>query len=260
MTPPSVVAWLRRGILVFLGGKVAHLVVTLSRCPLLRFAARQDAARISLLVPVRDEADRLPATLSGLLGQGVAEVLFLDDGSSDDTVAVLQRGIDGQGVGGQAHDPAAMARVLRGTPTPAGWAGKTWAMQQLGAAATGDVLVFCDADVRLAPGAIDAVRTEMRRQNADVFSVFPRQVTASVGEHLLVPLIDDVLLCFLPFPLLAAPVPAAATANGSLIAFDRRAFADLDGFAAVRAASVEDVAIARYTRGRGYRLGLALGG
>ena len=114
------------------------------------------------------------------------------------------------------------ARVVTGAATPPGWAGKTWAMQQLGAAAAGDVLVFCDADVRLAPGAIDAVRAEMQRQHADVFSVFPRQMTATIGEHLLVPLIDDVLLCFLPFPLLAAPVPSAATANGSLIAFDRQ--------------------------------------
>jgi cellulose synthase/poly-beta-1,6-N-acetylglucosamine synthase-like glycosyltransferase len=254
--------WVRRGILAFLGVKMANLVVNLFRFPVLRDTARDDSARISLLVPVRDEADRLPATLSGLLSQGVPEVIFLDDGSSDDTVALLQRGIDDRANDQRANGQRAIgaARVVRGSPTPSGWAGKTWAMQQLGAAATGDVLVFCDADVHLAPGAIDAVRAEMRRQHADVFSVFPRQITATIGEHLLVPLIDDVLLCFLAFPLLAAPVPAAATANGSLIAFARPAFADLDGFAAVRAAVVEDVAIARHTRNRGHRLGLALGG
>jgi hypothetical protein len=55
-------------------------------------------------------------------------------------------------------------------------------------------------------------------------------------------------------------VPSAATANGSLIASARDVFANLDGFAAVRAAVVEDVAIARHTRRSGYRLGLALGG
>jgi glycosyltransferase involved in cell wall biosynthesis len=246
--------WLRRGILVFLGVKLANLVVNLFCFPVLRPVAGDDTARVSLLVPVRDEADRLPATLPGLLGQDVYEVLFLDDGSTDDSAAVLQRAIDARdrGIG--------TARVITGASTPPGWAGKTWVLQQLGAAAAGDVLVFCDADVRLAPGAVEAVQAEMQRQNADVFSVFPRQITASFGEHLLVPLIDDVLLCFLPFPLLAAPVPSAATANGSLIALDRRAFAELGGFAAVRAAVVEDVAIARHTRRRGRRLGLALGG
>jgi cellulose synthase/poly-beta-1,6-N-acetylglucosamine synthase-like glycosyltransferase len=246
--------WLRRGILAFLAVKLASLVVNLFCFPVLRPAAGNDAARVTLLVPVRDEAERLPATLPGLLGQDVHEVLFLDDGSTDDSVAVLQRAIDTR-----ATD-AGRAQVVTGAPTPSGWAGKTWALQQLGLAADGDLLVFCDADVRLAPGAIEAVRAEMRRQNADVFSVFPRQITATLGEHLLVPLIDDVLLCFLPFPLLAAPVPSAATANGSLIAFDRRAFTDLDGFAAVRGAVVEDVAMARHTRTSGRRLGLALGG
>ncbi len=246
--------WLRRGILVFLGVKLANLVVNLFCFPRLRPAAPDDTARVSLLIPVRDEAERLPLTLPGLLGQNMAEVLFLDDVSSDDSAAALQHAIDARGT------DSGVARVVTGAPTPPGWAGKTWALHQLGAAATGDVLVFCDADVRLAPGAIDAVRAEMQRQRADVFSVFPGQITATLGEHLLVPLIDDVLLCFLPFPLLGAPVPAAATANGSLIAFTRRAFQDLDGFAAVRAAVVEDVAIARHTRRRGYQLGLALGG
>ena len=250
-----------RGVLVLLGLKMTNLVVNVLCFPVLRPAPPGSAGDASLLVPVRDEAARLPATLSGLLGQGVREVLFLDDGSSDESVALLHHAIEQDRDNGNDNDtPSGRARVVRGAPTPPGWAGKTWALHQLADAATGDVLVFCDADVRLAPGAVDAVRAEMRRQNADVFSIFPRQITATIGEHLLVPLIDDVLLCFLPFPLLSAPAPSAATANGALIAFDRRVFTALDGFAAVRAAVVEDVAIARHTRARGYRLGLALGG
>ena len=200
---------------------------------------------------MRDEAGRLPVTLPGLLAQTATEVVFLDDESSDTTAALVQTAIDAAG---------ASARVVAGLPRLDGWAGKTWALHQLAGAATGDVLVFCDADVRLAPGAIDAVVAEMSRQGADVFSVFPRQVTGSLGEHLLVPLIDDVLLTLLPFPLLEAPVPSAATANGSLLAFRREAYDALGGFAAVGNAVVEDVAIARRTRRQGYRLGLALGG
>src|SRR5581483_403614 len=97
-------------------------------------------------------------------------------------------------------------------------------------------------------GAADAVISEMRAQRADVFSVFPRQITASLGEHLITPLIDDVLLCFLPFGLLSIPVPSAATANGSVMVFTREAFERVGGFAAVRSEIVEDVAIARRAR------------
>jgi hypothetical protein len=101
---------------------------------------------------------------------------------------------------------------------------------------------------------------EMAGQRADVFSIFPRQLTASLGEALLTPLIDDVLLCFLPFGLLAAPVPSAATANGSLLAMRRSACTELAGFSSVRAEIVEDVALARKARRAGLKLGLALGG
>ncbi len=149
---------------------------------------------------------------------------------------------------------------MTGSPAPGGWVGKNWACHQLAAQAAGSLLVFCDADVLLAPGVLDAVTAEMLAQHADVFSVFPRQITGTLGERLITPLIDDVLLCFLPFGLLSAPVPQAATANGSLLVFTRQAYRELGGFAAVRGDIIEDVAIARRTRQAGLKLGLALGG
>ncbi len=241
--------WLRRSVVAFLLLKLANLLVNVFTFPLLRPVRRRPVPAISLLVPVRDEADELPATLPGLLAQSADEVIFLDDGSTDGSSALLAAAV--------ADRP--LARVVSGAQRPPGWTGKTWACHQLAQAATGSLLVFCDADIHLATGAVDAVRVEMARQSADVFSVFPRQRTGSLGEHLLVPLIDDVLLCFLPFPLLDAPAPSAATANGSVLAFRRAAYDELGGFAAVRTEVVEDVALARLTRRRGLRLGLALG-
>ncbi len=205
---------------------------------------------ISLLVPARDEGRRLPAALAGMRAQDVTEIIVLDDQSGDDTAAVVR--------GAAAADPR--VRLLRGTPPPPGWSGKNWACHQLAAAARGDVLLFCDADVLLAPGAVDACWAQLRAQGADVFSVFPRQHTSSLGERLLVPLIDDVLLSFLPHGLLRLPVPSAATANGQLLMFPRRAYDELGGHAAVASEINEDIALARRARGTSLRLGLALGG
>jgi hypothetical protein len=100
----------------------------------------------------------------------------------------------------------------------------------------------------------------MDRQDAQVFSVFPRHRTHTWSERLLAPLIVDVLLCGLPFGLLRSPVRAAATAHGALLAFRRPAYTAVGGFGAVRADVVEDVAMARLVRRRGLPLGLALGG
>ncbi|WP_064741684.1 glycosyltransferase [Hamadaea tsunoensis] len=204
--------------------------------------------RTAFLVPARDEEHRLPNLLAGLLSQPADEILVLDDGSTDATADVVAR-----------HDDPRL-RLLTGRPRPETWIGKNWACHQLAQATTADLLVFVDADVVIRPGALDALWQQMVHQRADVFSVFPRQITGTLGERLLVPLIDETLLGFLPHPLLSAPVPAAATANGQLLAFRRDAYAKVGGHAAVHDRIVEDIALGRRTRQRGLRLGLALGG
>ncbi|MEV0841948.1 glycosyltransferase [Actinocatenispora sera] len=238
------------GVLAFHIVKLTGLAVNTVAFPVLSAARRAGTAGVSLLVPARDEAVRLPETLPGLLAQPVEEILVLDDGSRDNTSDVVTTTASG--------DPR--LRLVAGRPAPAGWVGKNWACQQLADAARGDRLVFCDADVHLAPGAVAAVVGEMHRQRASVLSVFPRQRTESLGERLTVPLIDEVLLSFLPYPLLRLPISAAACANGQLMAFDRAGYDRIGGHASVAGELVEDLALARRVRRLGLRLGLALGG
>lgn len=266
---------LRLAVLAFLGLKCATLLVNLRSFPTLRSAENDtenvpepdtepgtvppgpegDAETIALLIPMRDEVHRLPVTLHGLLAAGADEIIFLDDESTDGSGDLVLEAISGLAPG---VDPR--PRVVRGTPRPVGWVGKTWPCAQLAELTSADILVFCDCDVRLMPGAARTITREMRRQQADVFSVFSRQLGGSWGERLILPLITDVVLCFLPFGLLRAPVPAAATAHGALLAFRRTALDTLGGFDSVRGELVEDVAIARRTRRLGLVLGLALGG
>jgi glycosyltransferase involved in cell wall biosynthesis len=245
---------LARAVIAFHAVKLAGLVANRFMFPVLSrpdpAPARSAGLDVSLLVPARDEGRRLPAALPGLLAQDVAEIVVLDDQSSDDTAAVVRLAA--------RADPR--VRLVPGTPPPPGWTGKNWACHQLAAIARGDILLFCDADVLLAPGAVDACAAQMRAQHAEVFSVFPRQRTGTLGERLLVPLIDDVLLAFLPHCLLRLPVPSAATANGQLLMFRRGAYETLGGHAAVAGDINEDLALARRTRRAGLRLGLALGG
>lgn len=243
---------LHRGVQSFLALKMLVLILNLARFPVLTASAATDLRRVSVLIPARDEADRLPGTLPAMLAEHDAEVLVLDDNSSDSTARVAQDVIDRSGHPG--------AHVLSGEALPAGWTGKAWACHQLAAAAGGDTLVFLDADVTLEPGALRAVVGEKARSGADVFSVFPRQETRTLGEHLIVPTIDNVLLCLLAHPLLRLPVPSAATAHGACLVFDRGSYAHVGGFEAVRGEIVDDVALARRTRERGMQLGLALGG
>jgi hypothetical protein len=256
---------LLRAVVGFLLVKLATLLLNLATFPVLgkenrprrpdlgpeRTASSELGATVSLLIPVRNEAATLARYLPAVLAQsGVAEVIVLDDESEDGSDVLAESLLTG----------VPHARLVHGIAAPPGWVGKNWACQQLAEQARGELLVFCDADVLLAPGAIEAVVRELAAQRADVFSVFPRQLSATLGEALLTPLIDDVLLCFLPFGLLSVDVPSAATANGSLLAMRRQACTTLAGFSSVRTEIVEDVALARKARQAGLKLGLALGG
>lgn len=200
--------------------------------------------RVSLLLPARDEAHNLPHTLPTLLAQGADEVIVLDDSSTDDTDRVARR------LG---------ARVITGSPRPEDWYGKPWACQGLLGAATGDVLIFTDADVTWHAGALGAVLHELQHTGADLLSVQPRQANLSLGERLLTPLLDSAVLSYFPYPLITLPQPAASMANGQVMALRRAALDGVDGFTAVRQEVLDDTCFARHLKARGGRLAVALG-
>ncbi len=202
--------------------------------------------RVSVLLPLRDEAHRAEPCLRALLAQQPpVELLVLDDGSTDGTAALVER------VTGRPPLP--------GAPLPPGWLGKPHACQQLADAARGDVLVFVDADVVLAPSAVAATVALLERTGLDLLSPYPRQ-EAPGFTALVQPLLQWSWLTFLPLRLAErSPRPSLAAANGQLLAVRRAAYDRAGGHAAVRADVVEDVALLRRVKRTGGRGGVADG-
>lgn len=202
------------------------------------------APTVSILVPARNEAETLPQTLPGLLAQGGAEVLVLDDDSSDET-ASLARGCG--------------ARVIAGQPLPAGWSGKSWACHQLAEHASGEILIFTDADVRWNPGALAAVVAHQRTQRADLLTVWPRQVNRG-GQRLLTPMVDAAMLGHFPVAALNLPIPGAVAANGQVMALTAAAYELSGGHAGIKGDLLDDMALARAVKESGGRVRIVLGG
>jgi len=238
-------------VLFWLGLKLLSLSLNLLIFPVLRREPHQGKRQtVSLLVPARNEAHNLVETLPGFILQGVQEIVVLDDHSTDETAAVVE----------QFSHRDARVHLIAGLPKPEGWMGKTWACYQLAQAAQGEVLLFSDADVRWGQRGVRAVLGRMEQEKAGLVSVYPRQITPTLPERVLLPLIDDVLLCYLPYPMIATPFPLAAAANGQVMAFTRLAYLASGGHAAVRGEVLEDVRLAQKTKAAGQRIAVALGG
>ncbi|MBA2303857.1 MAG: glycosyltransferase family 2 protein [Acidobacteria bacterium] len=119
-----------------------------------REPAAHQTGRGLRLIPARNEAHNIAACLQAVLSQGasVGEVLVYDDGSVDDTAAVV--------ADFSIADPR--VRLLSGSPLPDGWCGKTFACDQLAARASREWILFLDADARLQTGAIERLLFEAR--------------------------------------------------------------------------------------------------
>lgn len=219
-----------------------HPVATLDQA-----LAAAAAPRVSVLIPARNEAAIIGATLQDLLTQDVAnlEVLVLDDRSEDATAEI---------VGATARQSPRL-RLLCGKDLPPGWTGKNWACAQLAEAAQGDILLFTDADVRWRPGALRSVLAAMDELDADLLTVWPTQITESWVERLTVPMMAMAVMGYLPVWLAHDFYhPLAAAANGQCMAFQRPAYAAIGGHAAVRNAIVEDVRLAQNVKAAGLKL------
>jgi 4,4'-diaponeurosporenoate glycosyltransferase len=125
---------------------------------------------LSVVVPARDEEHSVGALLASLAAQTTpaTQIIVVDDQSGDDTAGVAGR---------------AGATVMAGSAPPAGWTGKAWACHQGAGMATGELLVFLDADVTLAPEALAHLVDEHRRAGGLV-SVEPFHRTERWYERL----------------------------------------------------------------------------
>jgi chlorobactene glucosyltransferase len=209
------------------------------RRPIRRTEGGPPRPAVSVLVPARNESANIRACVRSLLAQAYPrlELFVLDDRSEDDTRRILEeeRGLDARLV------------ILTGTEPPPGWTGKNWGCHQLSLAASGEVLLFADADtVFFEPDAVDGIVRSLQDARADLVSGLPKQLLGTLGETVFVPLFYWAFFCFTPLAAGLVWRRAAFTrAVGQLMAFRRDAYDAVGGHAAIRASVVDDLDLAR---------------
>jgi glycosyltransferase involved in cell wall biosynthesis len=203
--------------------------------------------KVSVVVPARNEEADLSESVGSILAQtGIdLSVIIVNDHSTDGTRTIADSLARSDGRVRIIHDPA-----LRD-----GWFGKVNAMQTGADTATGDYLLFGDADIFHGPDAIARALAEMEVGGYDFISIFPRYEIVPFWENV------DLPMYFFGFAQygsskLEDPGSPETLAAGAFMLVKVGVFREVGGFTSIRTEMADDIAFAKMLKSKGYRVGV----
>jgi hopene-associated glycosyltransferase HpnB len=204
-----------------------------------------DLGEITVLIPARNEADLIGATLAALQVQAHGlNVVVIDDQSSDATVQIA------------AAYPN--TRVISGKPLPEGWAGKLWALEQGMAHVHTAMTLLLDADIQLQPGLLGCLLAHKQREGRQLVSLMADLRRTSFWDRLLLPAFVYYFKLLYPFSLSNSRNRHVAAAAGGCVLVDTQVLRHVGAFASLRDALIDDCTLARQVKNAGYSTWLGL--
>ena len=211
-------------------------------------AAPRPQREVSVIIPARNEAANLGPCLASLVTQaGVdAEIIVVDDNSTDGTADVARH--------------FAGVEVVDAGALPPGWSGKCHAMARGANEASGEWLLFTDAETFHLPGSLARALAEAREFGAELLSYSPAQEVDTFWEHAVMPVVYAELAETYQPRDVCDPASPAAAANGQYLLITREAYDAVGGHAACAGTLLEDVALARRVKQSGRDIRFRFGG
>lgn len=196
-----------------------------------------DAPLISILVPARNEQDRvLEDCIRSILGQdyGRFEVIAVNDRSTDSTGAILETLAQGD----------QRLRVIEGEELPPGWLGKPYAMHQALSYASGEWILATDADMIFEPSALRTALERTVEAKGDALTLIPQFEAHSFWERVMIPTWEWVFLMFTIFYRINDPKSDRAAAIGGFFLMRRSVLDRVGGYERLKDEVMEDVRLA----------------
>lgn len=206
-----------------------------------------DLAKITVLIPARNEAECITRTLKAVFAQGrVARVVVIDD-QSDDGTGRIARCLEADNL-----------IVVDGSDPPPGWTGKLWALEQGLSHVESEIVLLLDADIELAEGMLATAAAYMRDQRRDMVSLMAALHMESVWERMLLPPFVYFFKLIYPFSLANCDASTRAAAAGGFVLVKTRLLHSIGGFAALRGALIDDCTLAHHIKSAGGRIWIGL--
>lgn len=196
-----------------------------------------DLSDVTILVPARNESETIAETLRAADAQGRGlNIVLIDDESTDATAEEAGRpGLDN-------------LTIVKGRALEPGWSGKLWALHQGLATVKTPYILLLDADIRLEPGAIAALRAKMQENELHLVSLLASLRMESFWEKLLMPAFVYFFKLLYPFHLSNAGSRKVAAAAGGCVLLRADSLARAGGFEAIKGRLIDDCALARRFR------------
>lgn len=194
---------------------------------------------ISVLIPVRNEERNIGRLLESLrsMPNPNMEILVLDDRSTDDSVAIIERCVNLD----------TRIRLLKSDHLPTDWLGKNRACYLLAKQAKGDFYLFVDADVQLKGNIIADAVAYSQKHRLHLLSLFPIQQMYTLGEKISIPIMNYILMSLLPLIFVRiSPFASHSAANGQFMLFEAMQYELLQPHRLFKHSAVEDIQISNY--------------
>jgi len=203
---------------------------------------------LSIVIPAHNEERVIADSVRTLRSQTRRnfEAIYVLDRCTDRTQELLEAAAEG--------DPR--IRFIVNTSCPSDWAGKCNACRVGAEAASGEWLLFTDADCRFAPDLIDPMLSIAEARGTALLSALGRLTFQRWFEQVLQPVASTVLVRIFPTDKANRDERRWPFANGQFLLFRRRDYLAFGGHEAVKDALLEDLAFARGMHAKGYRLGV----
>ena len=246
MTPPLVVTIF--DVLVFLAVVVPSLLLVRHRNAIPNLPGMNEPVtlpRLSVVVPARDEAATIGRAVGSLLEQDYPEleIIVVDDRSSDATGEVLR----------ELAEKDRRLRMLRVHELPAGWLGKNHALWLGAARASGEWLLFTDADVIFAPGALRRAVAYAVAEGLDHLTLAPRLVALGLPLRAFVAFFGYAFIALWGAYLANDPKSKRGVGIGAFNLVRRTAYERIGTMRALSLRPDDDIRLGRRLRGFGFR-------
>ena len=205
---------------------------------------------VSAIVPARNEESTIAAAVESLSAQPeISEIFVVNDESTDGTASLLAK----------LCTRFPKLRVLETGGIPPGWVGKNYAVSLGAALATGDWLLFTDADGVHLPGSAARALADAAAFGAGLVSYSPEQETLTWWERAVIPFVYTRLAQKFSYDAVNDPRSPVAAASGQFLMIRREDYTRIGGHASVAGEVLEDVALAQLAKRQGIPLHFASG-